>query len=107
MRQAWTWFRATWNWLSSRWRRIRIRVLIGAALMFLVGIVYLGPYVSDALLCIDTTIRKLVTENSAGWKCMNDMLDDLRKDGTAATVMLAIAAAILASAWSGGSTSEE
>ena len=38
---------------------------------------------------------------------MNDVLDDLRKDGTAATVILAIAAAILANAWSSGSNSME
>ena len=38
---------------------------------------------------------------------MKDTLDVLRDDGTAATVILAIAAAILASAWSSGSNSME
>lgn len=40
------------------------------------------------------------------WKCFGDVLGDLRKDGAAAGVILGIAAAVLASAWSSGSDTD-
>ena len=75
--------------------------------MVLAALLYLGPHFSNALSCLGGMTRELINRGSTDWQCLQDVLNDLQKDGTAATVILAIAAAILASAWSSGSRSEE
>ena len=88
-------------------KSVSIRVLAGFAILTLAALLYLGPYSADTTSCLDEIVRARSSAESIDWQCFGDVLDDLRKDGTAATVILAIAAAILASAWSSGSRTEE
>ena len=108
--------------MIKAWRRIKgnlpglpagaklgnIRGLAGVTLLFLAGLIYLGPYVLDATVCLEGSLRDLRACRPIEWQCYQDVLKDLRKDSSAAGVILAIAAAILASAWrSGGSSASE
>ena len=108
--------------MIKAWRRIKgnlpglpagaklgnIRGLAGVTLLFLAGLIYLGPYVLDATVCLEGSLRDLRACRPIEWQCYQDVLKDLRKDSSAAGVILAIAAAILASAWrSGGSSAAE
>lgn len=88
-------------------KSVSLRVLAGFAILALTALVYLGPYAADIASCLDKAARALSSTGPIDWQCFGAMLDDLREDGTAATVILAIAAAILASAWSSGSRLEE
>ena len=88
-------------------KRVSIRVVFGTAILFSAGVIYLEPYVADTFFCLGDVIQAPTEGRSVNWQCLVDVLDDLRDDGTAATVILAIAAAVLASAWSSGSKSAE
>lgn len=88
-------------------KSVSIRVVAGFAILTIAALLYLGPYSADAASCLDEIVRARSAERSIDWQCFRDVLDVFRKDGTAATVILAIAAAILASAWSSGSRTEE
>ena len=83
------------------------RLVIGASVLILASVLYLGEYFSDTWFCLLDTGRVAVTGGQVEWQCVKDVVKDLREDGTAATVILAIAAAILASAWSSGSSPTE
>ena len=98
------------EWLAkllSQVRRVSIKVMLGTAILFSAGVIYLEPYVTDTFSCLGDMIQAPTEGRSIEWKCTKDTLDVLRDDGTAATVILAIAAAVLASAWSSGSRSAE
>ena len=98
------------EWLAkllSQVKRVSIRVVFGTAILFSAGVIYLEPYVTGTFSCLGDMIQAPTEGRSIEWKCMKDTLDVLRDDGTAATVILAIAAAVLASAWSSGSRSAE
>ena len=106
--------------MIKAWRRIKgnlpglpagaklgnIRGLAGVTLLFLAGLIYLGPYVVDATVCLEGNLRALIAGRPIEWQCYQDVLKDLRKDSAAAGVILAIAAAILASAWSSSSDTD-
>ena len=94
------------EWLSrllSRGKRVSIRAMLGTAILFSAGVIYLEPYVTDTFSCLGDTIQAMAAGSPMAWKCLEGVLSNLREDGTAATVILAIAAAVLASAWSSGS----
>ena len=80
-----------------------VRLIIGASILILASVLYLGQYFSDAWFCLLDTVREAVTGRPVEWQCVKGVVRDLREDNTAATVILAIAAAVLASAWSSGS----
>ena len=84
------------------------RVGLGAIILAATAAIYLWPHISDVVSCVDAMLRGLIAGRPVGWQCLKNALADLRQDGTAATVILAIAAAVLASAWrSGGSSAAE
>ena len=87
-------------------RSVSIRVIAGFSILALAAVLYLGTYFADAAACMDGMARGLFTDDPVDWQCFGDVVKDLRKDGTAATVILAIAAAILASAWSSGTDAD-
>ena len=80
--------------------------MAGVTLLFLAGLIYLVPYGADATVCLDSSLRALIAGRPLEWQCYQDVLKDLRKDSAAAGVILAIAAAILASAWGSGSDAD-
>ncbi len=88
-------------------KSVSVRVLAGFGILAMAALLYLGPYSADTAFCLDDAARGLFSTDPVEWQCFKDVLDDLRGDGTAATVILAIAAAILASAWSSGSRTVE
>lgn len=88
-------------------KSVSIRVIAGFAILSVTALLYLGAYFVDTASCLDEVARALSSAKPHDWRCFGDVLDDLREDGTAATVILAIAAAILASAWSSGSRGDE
>ena len=84
------------------------RVGIGAAILFATGAIYLEPHISGVFSCLADLALGIFERGPTDGQCLADALEDLRQDGTAATVILAIAAAVLASAWrSGGSSAAE
>ena len=95
------------TWPQTIAKALTTRVGIGTAILAITGVIYLEPHITGAFSCLGDMIQALATGCHIGWQCLADVLDDLREDGTAATVILAIAAAILASAWSSGSRSSE
>ena len=98
------------EWLArllSQVKRVSIRSMLGTAILFSAGVIYLEPYVTETFSCLGDAIQALTAGSPMAWKCLEDVLSNLREDGTAATVTLAIAAAVLASAWSSGSRSAE
>ena len=78
------------------------KVGLGCIILLLAAALYLGSHVVDALACLLVIVRELIMECSFSWWCLAGVVGDLRRDNTAATVILAIAAAVLASAWSNG-----
>ena len=106
MIQAWRRIKGNLPGLPAGTKLGNIRGLTGVTLLFLAGLIYLGPYAVDATVCLEGGLRALIAGRPIEWQCYQDVLDDLRKDGAAAGVILAIAAAILASAWSSGSDSD-
>ena len=101
------WIRGLLHRFAIAAKSVSVRVIAGFAILTVTAMLYLGPYFTDTASCLDEAARALSSANTADWECFEDVLDDLRDDGTAATVILAIAAAILASAWSSGSGAEE
>lgn len=87
-------------------KSVSVRVVAGFVILALTALLYLGPYSIDAASCLDEMARGLFTSDRINWQCFKDVRDDLRKDAIAATVILAIAAAVLASAWSSGSDAD-
>ncbi len=87
-------------------RPVNLKLIIGVVILFLASALYLGQYIWDAMSCIGDAAPAVFTDEPVDWQCFKDVIQDLRKDGTAATVILAIAAATLASAWSSGSDSD-
>ena len=96
-----------WIWPKTIAKALVSRAGLGTAILAMAGVIYLEPYVTDTFSCLGEMIQAPTEGRSVDWQCLVDVLDDLRDDGTAATVILAIAAAILASAWSSGSNSME
>ena len=103
-----------WAWLKDKMdgsftdaKSVGVRALAGATILFLAGVIYLGTYVTEVVSCLGSIAREVIGQASVNRQCLVDVFDDLRDDGTAATVILAIAAAVLASAWSSGSRSAE
>lgn len=94
-------------WPRTIAKGLTSRIGLGTAILAIAGVIYLEPHFTRAISCFGDMLQALTAIRSADWKCFEDVLDNLRKDGTAATVILAIAAAILASAWSSGSRAEE
>lgn len=92
-----------WIWPKTIAKALVSRAGLGTAILAMAGVIYLEPYVTDSFFCLGDMIQAPTEGRSIEWKCMKDTLDVLRDDGTAATVILAIAAAVLASAWSSGS----
>ena len=84
-------------------RAVSLRVVVGFTILAMACLLYLGPYFADTAACLDDMARGMFSADPVEWHCLKNVLADLRKDNTAATVILAIAAAILASAWSSGS----
>ena len=103
----WSALTATRRWLRLAAGELASRTAVGFSILVLAALLYLGPHFSSALSCLGDMMQELIDRGSTDWQCFGDALDELRRDGTAATVILAIAAAILASAWSSGSKSEE
>ena len=97
------------RWITV-WNRLRrvltavvaTRVWMGMAILALAALIYLEPYFTSTLLCSGDIVHASVAGRPAEWQCFKDVLRDLRKDGAAAGVILGIAAAALASAWSSG-----
>ena len=89
--------------LLAHARQANLKLIIGGIILLLACALYLGQYFWDALSCVGDAAPAVFTADPIDWQCFRDVIKDLRKDGTAATVILAIAAAILASAWSSGS----
>ena len=106
MIRAWRRIKGNLPGLPVKTNRGNLRVLAGATILSLAGLIYLGPYGADATVCLDSSLRALIAGRPLEWQCYQDVLKDLRKDSAAAGVILAIAAAILASAWSSGSDSD-
>lgn len=104
--KAWRRLKDNLPGLPARAKLGNIRALAGVTLLFLTGLIYLGPYAADTASCVDSSLRDLIAGSPIEWQCYGDVLEDLRKDGAAAGVILAIAAAILASAWSSGLDSD-
>ena len=90
----------TWLWMLVRASFSRLG--IGSAILALAAVIYLEPYFTGTLSCLSDVLGALTAGQPVEWACFEDLLDDLREDGTAATVILAVAAAILASGWSSG-----
>ena len=65
----------------------------------LVALLYLGPQAEGFWECGIGQFKAAVGEHMADERCWADGLDDLRSDGTAAAVLLAIAAAFPISTW--------
>lgn len=84
-------------------KSVSARVVAGFAILAVTALLYLGPYFTGTASCLDGTARALSSAAITDWQCFGNVLGDLRKDRTAATVILAVAAAILASAWSSSS----
>ena len=95
----------TWLWMLVKASFSRLG--IGSAILALAAVIYLEPYFTGTLSCWSELFGTLTAGRPVEWTCFEDLLDDLREDGTAATVILAVAAAILASAWSSGSSRGE
>ena len=87
-------------------KSVSIRVVAGFAILAMASLLYLGPYFTDTASCLDDMARRMFSADPVEWHCLKIVLTDLRKDNTAATVILAIAAAILASAWSSGADTD-
>lgn len=90
----------------ARARQANLKLVIGVAILFFASVLYLGQYIWDALSCVGDTLPAAFAGEPIDWQCFQDVVEELRDDGTAATVILAIAAAILASAWSSGSDAD-
>lgn len=97
---------AAWDRLRRAWKTVVTRVWMGMAILALASVIYLEPYCTGALSCSGSIVQALAVGMPVEWKCFGDVLGDLRKDGAAAGVILAIAAAVLASAWSSGSDTD-
>ena len=106
MIKAWRRIKGNMPGLPAKTNRGSFRVLTGATILSLAGLIYLGPYAADVASCLDSTLRDVIAGRPTEWQCYQDVLKDLRKDGAAAGVILAIAAATLASAWSSGSDAD-
>lgn len=104
--KAWRRLKGNLPGLPAKAKFGNIRALAGVTLLFSAGLIYLGPYVADTASCLDSSLRDLIAGSPIEWQCYGDVLEDLRKDGAAAGVILAISAAILASAWSSSSDSD-
>ena len=91
---------------SNRARRLRPGEAIGFVILTFAAWLYLGTYVGEIAVCLVDIGEELFTNRRLNLQCLDSVLDDLRDDSTAATVILAIAAAMLARAWSSGSRSE-
>lgn len=87
-------------------RQANLKLVIGGVILMFACMLYLGQYIWDALSCVGDAVPAAFTDDPVDWQCFRNVIKDLRKDGTAATVILAIAAAILASAWSSGSDAD-
>ena len=81
------------------------RLGIGTVILFATGAIYLEPHISGVFSCLADLALGVFERGPTDGQCLADALEDLRRDGTAATVILAIAAAVLASAWSSGGSS--
>lgn len=92
--------------LLAHAKRANLKLSTGIAILVFASMLYLGQYFWDALSCVGDAIPAIFTADPVDWQCFRDVVKDLRKDGTAAGVILAIAAAILASAWSSGTDSD-
>ena len=87
-------------------RRVNLKLAIGIVILLFASVLYLGQYIWDALSCVGDAVPAAFTDEPVDWQCFKDVVEDLRDDNTAATVILAIAAAVLASAWSSGSDTD-
>lgn len=87
-------------------RQVNLKLGIGIGILLFASALYLGQYAWDAMSCVGDAAPAAFTDDPVDWQCFGDVIKDLRKDNTAATVILAIAAAILASAWSSGSDAD-
>ena len=88
-------------------KAVRAGEVVGIAILAFAAWVYLGEYVEGVAVCSVAIGEGLFADGSFKLNCLDSVLGNLRDDDTAATVILAIAAAILARAWSSGSRSEE
>lgn len=73
-------------------------------ILALVTLLYLGPHALGFTKCATGQVRSAFTDYQVAERCWRNGLDRLQADGTAATVLLGIAAAVLAKAWSSGSS---
>ena len=96
-----------WSKCRTLWKAVANRIWVGATILAIAALIYLEPYGTGGLACSRDALGALFADRPVEWACFKDVLDDLREDGTAATVILAIAAAILASGWSSGSSPAE
>ena len=98
--------KSAWRGFLAHARQTNLKLVIGGIILLSACALYLGQYIEDALSCVGDAVPAAFTDDPVDWQCFRDVIKDLRKDGTAATVILAIAAAILASAWSSGSDTD-
>lgn len=87
-------------------RQANLKLVIGGVILFCASMLYLGQYIWDAMSCVGDAAPAVFTADPIDWQCFRDVVKGLRKDGAAAGVILAIAAAILASAWRSGSDTD-
>ena len=104
--RAWSWLKERLTGLWAQVRSVGVKALTGTTILLAAGALYLGPYFTGMASCLDEITRALSSAATTDWQCFGNVVDDLRRDGTAATVILAIAAAMLASAWSSGRAEE-
>ena len=103
----WLFCKATLSRARDRARAVRLSEASGFVILIFAAWLYLGAYMGDGAACVVSLGKELLADGRFNLQCLHSVMDDLREDGTAATVILAIAAAILAKAWSRGATPEE
>ena len=68
-------------------------------MLALIALIYLGPHAERFSDCGFDQVRSTISSHQVTEKCWDESLDKLRQDGTAAAVLLAIAAAFPISTW--------
>ena len=100
-------------WLRIRDATVRyataatVPVMVGVLMLALIALLYLGPHANRFWDCGFDQVRSSIGKHQTKGKCWQDGLDRLRQDGTAAVILLAIAAAFPISAWRGDAQSVE
>ena len=85
---------------SARYARATtVPTMVGVVMLALIALLYLGPHASRFWGCGFDQLRSIVSPHHATEECWADSLDRLRQDGTAAAILLAIAAAFPISTW--------